>query len=101
MNSSVRSFLRAAAHSLKPIVMVGKGGLDQRVLAAMDEALEHHELVKVKFQAYKDEIRPLCEELSSKTDSALVSIIGFIGTFYRASDEHLIHIPKELQRKGE
>ncbi|NCC65484.1 MAG: YhbY family RNA-binding protein [Spirochaetia bacterium] len=101
MNSSVRSFLRAEAHALKPVVMVGKGGVDQRVIGAMDEALAHHELVKVKFQAHKDEIRSLCEDLSTKTESVLVSVIGFIGTFYRESDEHLIHIPKELQRKGE
>lgn len=101
MNSSVRSFLRAEAHALKPIVMVGKEGVDQRVIGAMDEALEHHELVKVKFQSHKDEICTLCEELSDKTSSTLVSIIGFIGTFYRESEEHLIHIPKELQRKGE
>ena len=101
MNSSVRSFLRAQAHSLKPIVMIGKEGLDVRVISAMNEALEHHELVKVKFQAHKDEIRSLSEELATKTDSTLVSIIGFIGTFYRQSDEHLIHIPKDLQRKGE
>ncbi len=101
MNSSVRSFLKAQAHPLKPVVMIGKGGLDQRVIAAMDEALASHELVKVKFQAFKDEVRPLAEELATKTSSSLVSIIGFIATFYRESEEHLIHIPKDLAAKGD
>jgi RNA-binding protein len=101
MNSSVRSFLKAQAHSLKPVVMVGKSGLEERVIAAMDEALGSHELVKVKFQAFKDEIRPLAEELAVKTKSELVSIIGFIATMYRESEDHLIHIPKDLLKKGE
>nr|WP_319472277.1 YhbY family RNA-binding protein [uncultured Sphaerochaeta sp.] len=101
MNSSVRNFLRSQAHSLKPIVMVGKEGVDDRVVSALNEALSSHELVKVKFQAKKDEMRPLSEQLAQKTDSDLISIIGFIATFYRESEEHLIHIPKELARKGE
>ena len=83
MNSSVRSFLKAQAHSLKPIVMVGKNGLEERVIAA------------------KDEIRPLAEELAVKTGSELVGIIGFIATLYRESEDHLIHIPKDLLKKGE
>ncbi|MDC7229259.1 MAG: YhbY family RNA-binding protein [Sphaerochaetaceae bacterium] len=101
MNSSVRNFLRSQAHSLKPIVMVGKEGVDDRLVSALNEALSSHELVKVKFQAQKDEMRPLSEQLAQKTDSDLISIIGFIATFYRESEEHLIHIPRELARKGE
>jgi RNA-binding protein len=101
MNSSVRSFLKAQAQELKPIVMVGKGGVDPRIITALNEALASHELVKVKFQAFKDEKRELSEELAAKTDSALVSIIGFIATFYRAGEAHLIHIPKSLVEKGE
>ncbi len=101
MNSSVRNFLRSQAHPLKPVVMVGKEGMNDRVVVAMNEALTSHELVKVKFQAFKDDVRPLSEELAQKTQSDLVSIIGFIATFYRASEAHLIHIPKELFKKGE
>jgi RNA-binding protein len=81
--------------------MVGKNGLEERVIAAMDDALGSHELVKVKFQAFKDEIRPLAEELAVKTGSELVGIIGFIATLYRESEDHLIHIPKDLLKKGE
>ncbi|HRV23771.1 MAG TPA: YhbY family RNA-binding protein [Sphaerochaeta sp.] len=99
MHSSVRAFLKAQAHSLKPIVMVGKGGFGEQVVRALDEALSSHELVKVKFQAHKDELGPIAESLAERTKSDLVSIIGFIATFYRASDEHLIRIPLELLAK--
>lgn len=101
MHSSVRGFLKAQAHSLKPIVMVGKGGLSEQVVRALDEALSSHELVKVKFQAHKDELGPIAESLAERTKSDLVSIIGFIATFYRASDEHLIRIPLELSAKNQ
>ena len=100
MHSSVRAFLKAQAHPLKPIVMVGKGGLSEQVVQALDEALTSHELVKVKFQAHKDEIRPIAESLAVQTGSDLVSIIGFIATFYRGSDEHFIRIPPKLLPKN-
>lgn len=100
MHSSVRAFLKAQAHPLKPIVMVGKGGLREQVVQALDDALASHELVKVKFQAHKDELRLIAESLAEQTKSELVSIIGFIATFYRGSDEHLIRIPLELLAKN-
>jgi RNA-binding protein len=78
--------------------MVGKGGVDERIVAALDEALASHELVKVKFQAFKDEKRPLAEQLATDTKSELVGIIGFVATFYRDSEKHLIHFPREMKR---
>lgn len=79
--------------------MVGKNGMDQRVAAAMDEALTSHELVKVKFQAHKEEVGDLADQLAESTHSELVSIIGFIATFYRESENHLILIPSHLLTK--
>ncbi|HPZ16558.1 MAG TPA: YhbY family RNA-binding protein [Sphaerochaeta sp.] len=98
MNSKTRAYLKSLAHPIKATVMVGKGGVDERIYASLDESLASHELVKVKFQALKDQVRPLSEELASNTGSDLVSVIGFIATFYRPSEERLIVIPKELQK---
>ncbi len=99
MNSSVRNFLRSQAHSLKPIVMVGKEGADDRVVSALKEALSSHELVKVKFQAQKDEMRTLSEQLAQKTESDLISIIGFIATFYRESRSISYIFPRNLPER--
>ena len=96
MNSKTRAYLKSLAHPIKPTVMVGKGGVDGRIYASLEESLASHELVKVKFQAQKDQVRPLSEDLATHTNSDLVSIIGFIATFYRPSDERLVVIPKEL-----
>ena len=96
MNSKTRAYLKSIAHPIKPTVMVGKGGVDGRVYASLEESLASHELVKVKFQAQKDQIRPLSEDLARNSKSELVSIIGFVATFYRPSEERLIVIPRDL-----
>jgi len=36
------------AHHLKPVVVVGKEGLSEAVVGEIDDALAHHELIKVK-----------------------------------------------------
>ena len=57
LKGSDRNYLRGLAHQLKPVVHVGKTGLTPNVLAAIDEALEHHELIKIRFQDFKDQKR--------------------------------------------
>jgi RNA-binding protein len=98
MKSNVRNYLRAMAHDLQPIVMVGKEGLSENVVKALDEALACHELVKVKFQANKEDTRDISEDLAKKTKSEVVSVIGFTSVFYKKSEKELIEIPKSLTR---
>lgn len=98
MKSNVRNFLRSQAHDLQPIVMVGKGGSSEAVVKALDEALSCHELVKIKFQANKEQVREISEELAKKSKSELVSVIGFTSVFYRKTKDELIKIPKSLLR---
>ena len=43
-----RSELRAQAHALSPVVMIGDKGLSDTVVAEVDRALKAHELIKVK-----------------------------------------------------
>ena len=98
MNSSVRNFLRAKAHDLSPVVMVGKNGLDDAVVKALDEALTHHELVKVKFQSNRDGMKQITSDLTEATKAELVGTVGFISIFFRPSEKKLIEIPKSLTR---
>ncbi len=100
MNSRVRSFLRAQAHDLRPIVMVGKGGVTENIVAALNDALDHHELVKVKFQGFKDEVRPLSDQLATATSAEVVAMIGFTSVLFRQdakNPDRLIKIPSSLQ----
>jgi len=95
MNSKTRSYLRSLAQNLSPIVMVGKSGLSESVVSALDDALTDHELVKVRFQGFKDEIKSLSGKLSEDTKSELICITGFTAVFFRQEDrnpERKIHL---------
>ncbi len=97
MDTFARNFLRKRAHTLNPIVMVGKQGVDERVIAAVDEALAHHELIKVKFVDYKEQRREISAMLAEKTSSEVVSVIGNIAILFRVHEDpaqRRYHIPK-------
>ncbi|MBD3853005.1 MAG: YhbY family RNA-binding protein, partial [Acidobacteria bacterium] len=55
LKGSQRKYLRGVAHSYKPQVQIGKEGLSDNVVGAIDTALEAHELIKVKIAAERDE----------------------------------------------
>ena len=87
MTSKYRAQLRSQAQSLNPVVMVGHEGITEGVIAALDAALTDHELVKVRFQDFKEMVRDLSVQLANKTGSALVSTTGFTAVFYRKNPE--------------
>lgn len=97
MNSATRNYLRKRAHELKPVVMVGKQGNDERIVRALDEALSSHELVKVRFQDFLDERRELADSLASAVKAEVVSVVGHVAIIFRQNKDHadrIIHIPK-------
>ena len=83
LKGSDRKYLRGLAHRLKPVVYVGKTGLTPSVLAAIDEALEHHELIKIRFQGFKDQKREFAETIAQDSRSEVVGTVGHIVIFYR------------------
>ncbi|MCG6117391.1 MAG: ribosome assembly RNA-binding protein YhbY [Aquimonas sp.] len=88
LSNSQQRFLRGLSHGLKPLVMVGGKGLTEGVLAELDLALEHHELVKVKVTAEDRGSRDeLVAELQSRSGAQLVQRIGHIATLFRRSRE--------------
>ncbi|HSA13207.1 MAG TPA: YhbY family RNA-binding protein [Spirochaetota bacterium] len=78
--------LKAAAHSLKPVVQIGQKGLTGPVIAAIAKALEDHELIKIKFMEYKEEKRTLADEVTRETESHLIDIIGNIAILYKRNE---------------
>ena len=87
LNSKQRKLLEKAAHPLSPFVIVGQEGATDGVSAMLSRQLESHELIKLKFNEYKEEKRELATGLAQATDSTLVRIIGNIAIFYRESSE--------------
>ena len=49
-----KKYLKGLVHSMKPVVFVGQKGLSPAVTKAVDESLEKHELIKIKFVDFKE-----------------------------------------------
>lgn len=87
-------FLRGLGHKLQPVVMIGKQEVSEEVVAAVDEALTAHELIKVKLQeGCLTDRRVVAEELAQETSAAVAQVLGKTILLYRASEECLIKLP--------
>jgi RNA-binding protein len=85
LTATQAKYLRGLAHSLKPIVFVGQKGVTPAVVAAVREALDVHELMKVKFQDLRDRVLKAqwAAEIEQATDSRLAGQIGHTAIYYR------------------
>jgi putative YhbY family RNA-binding protein len=83
-----RRSLRARAHHLQPVVIVGEAGLTPAVLHELDVSLNAHELIKVKLQESDRLARAtLSEALAASLDAATVQQIGKMLVVYRPRPE--------------
>lgn len=83
--TSQKRYLRSLAHTLKPVILVGAKGVTPALLTELGNALEHHELVKVKIAAEdRDERDVWVAEIAKGVDAALIQRVGNIATLYRA-----------------
>lgn len=89
-------FLRGQAHGLKAMLQVGGKGVTDALVAEIDNALEHHELIKVKIAAEDREARDaMIGELGQRTGAAVVQRIGHTAVLYRPSrDKRQIVLPR-------
>ncbi len=81
-NAQIRT-CKAQAQKLKATLEVGKEGLSPQFLAALDEALKHRELVKVKFGQFKEAKKELSPQLALKSGSHLITRVGNVVVLYR------------------
>jgi len=84
-----RQALKARAHGLKPVVLLGNSGLSAPVMKEIDRALAAHELIKVKVPGDdREERESLFAEVAEALSAARVQAIGKLLLFYRpAPDE--------------
>ena len=87
INAKQRKFLEKNAQGLNALVQVGGAGVTENQIAQISRLLEEHELIKVKFNEFKDEKRELSNEIAQKTDSTMVRLIGNVLFLYRPAKE--------------
>ena len=87
MNSARKKQLKAQAHSLKPVIIVGQSGLSESVLKEIEITLDTHELIKIRIRAEKEERNQIRDQIIADTNSELIQTIGQIIVIYRKKPE--------------
>lgn len=83
-----KRFLRSEAHHLQPIFQVGKGGVNDAMVAQIGEALEKRELIKVSLLQNTDEIaEDVAAELEAALNCDIVQIIGRVLVVFKPSSK--------------
>lgn len=85
LKGSHKKYLRGLAHSLNPAAFVGYKGITQTLIAEIDQALDASELIKVKFNEFKEKDRKtaLIQEIAVATASCVAGMVGHVAVFYR------------------
>lgn len=85
MENYHRKYLKGLAHRLKPVVLIGQGGLTASVVQAVNTALNDHELIKIKFNAFreKEEKAKITADIEKQTGAEWVGSIGHTTIIYR------------------
>ncbi|HEX6835620.1 MAG TPA: ribosome assembly RNA-binding protein YhbY [Polyangia bacterium] len=79
-----RRYLRGLGHHLEPVVQVGKDGISEGLVAALDVALETHELVKVKLgESAGSDRKALGAAVAEAVGGELVQVLGRTVLVYR------------------
>ncbi|MDH3974029.1 MAG: ribosome assembly RNA-binding protein YhbY [Deltaproteobacteria bacterium] len=97
LSSKQKSCLKGLGHHLKPIIQIGKDGLSEKFIANLEDALEHHELLKIRvLDNAPTEKKELAASIEKASRGAVVQIIGHTLLYYRPfAEEPLIMLPKK------
>ncbi len=84
LNNKQIKYLKGLAHSTKPVITVGNSGLALSVRKEIDNALSHHELIKVKLPAGgKSEKQDLVDEICKHSGATAIALTGRISIIFR------------------
>ena len=87
LTSKQRRNLEKIAHDIEPVVIVGAAGVTDGVIKMVQTSLDAHELIKIKFNEYKDEKTELTGKICTATDAPLVRIIGNRSILYKQAEK--------------
>ena len=99
ITSKTKSHLKSLAHHLKPLTYVGKTGVTERLIVQISQTLLDHELVRVKFNDFKDKRKELCIEIETNTESSFIGLTGNTAIFYKPHplpEKRKIVLPEHL-----
>jgi RNA-binding protein len=96
LSNKQKKFLKARAHSLKPVVIVGAAGVTEGVINEIDNSIEHHELIKVRLNASnREDQQAMIDSICQSAHAELVNRIGHVAIFYRPATQPALQLPKD------
>jgi RNA-binding protein len=85
-NAQIRK-LKGMAQKMDPTLKVGKNGLSPAFIQSVNQELDRHELVKIKFAEFKEQRKELAPQLAEKAGAYLVTLLGNVVVLYRANEQ--------------
>ena len=82
-----RRALRAMGHHMEPVVIVGQSGVTEGVISAVTQALNDHELIKVKINEGPETRQEAAARMAEGTGSELVQLLGRTALLFKKRDE--------------
>lgn len=82
-----RRKLRALGHHLEPVVIIGQGGVTEGVVGAVAQALEDHELIKIKFGEGPEDRHEGADKLAAQTGADVAQVLGKTALLYKPRKE--------------
>ena len=83
LSPNQKRHLRGLGHHLNPVVWIGQHGLSENVLAEIGQALNSHELIKIKVAADRDTRTEIAEAILSETNAEAIHRIGQMLVLFR------------------
>lgn len=91
-----KRFLRGLGHSLNPLITIGKGEISDPLVHETIEALEHHELIKVKIlESCLMGRHEVADALAKASGAEVAQVLGRTFLLYRKADEPKLELPKK------
>lgn len=91
-----RRFLRAQAHSLSPVVLIGDAGLTAGVMKEIEHSLTSHELLKIKVASGDREQREIMlGKICAALEAAPAQHIGKTLVIYKPAKKPRLILPKD------
>jgi RNA-binding protein len=96
LTSKQRAYLRGLANTLEPVLIIGKGGLNDNMMTDIDAALEARELIKIKIlNNSMAEPKEVSIEIADRIGADVVQVIGGKFVLYKQSRENRsIELPR-------
>ena len=91
-----KSYLKGLAHTMQPIIQVGKNGVNDALIKTVYDALEARELVKVSIlQNCFEEPKAIAAEIAEVINAEVIQVIGKTIVFYKESSKKKQQLPSK------